>query len=306
MAVILLTGATGLIGQALTELLLQQNHEVYILSTRKKKSFTGKKHVQYVFWDTQTKQIDPSFQLSCDTLINLAGAGIADKRWTPGRKAELRSSRLNALHTLQLALSTGQLSTRHLISASAIGYYATGDELHTEEDGPGKGFLSQVCSDWEAAAIQCAAGNCKLSMVRIGIVFSNQGGALGELKRSLLWKVAALPGNGEQYMPWIHIQDLCRLFLFLHQNQLEGVWNGVAPERITLGKVMQLLSLYYRKAWIWMKIPPRIMYWMLGEMAGALLESQQISAQKTINAGFEFRFPEAAKAIEQLCSQPDH
>ena len=208
---ILLTGGTGVVGRRLTQLLLQQGYRVAILS----RSSQVIPNVKVYQWDVKQGQLDPQALAEADHIIHLAGAGVAEQRWTDARKTEIMDSRTMSTQLLATHLRRAPQRVKSFIAASAIGYYGddTGSQPLTEASPLGEGFLAQVVEAWEAAENEIAVLGIRTVKLRIGVVLALAGGALPELARPIRFGVGAPLGSGKQYISWIHLDDLCRMFI---------------------------------------------------------------------------------------------
>jgi uncharacterized protein (TIGR01777 family) len=297
MATVIITGGTGLIGSKLTGMLLQLQHEVIIFSTRKNIN-SKNPQVRYVYWNPAAKMIDPSFSVENCIIINLAGAGVADKRWTAARKTEIIESRVHSLQTLYQAIESKQIGAGRLISASAIGYYATGDQWITEDAASDNSFLSVTCALWEAEARKFNGLGVDTAVVRVGIVLSKDGGALAEFLKTLQFGIAGIPGNGQQMMSWIHIEDVCRIFLHLIKNPSNDVYNAVADDPVSTNKLFDTI-LQFKKG-IKVHIPSFLLKVILGEMSIEITKSAHISNAKIRAFGFDCKYPTIDQALADL------
>jgi len=207
---ILITGASGLIGSRLTELLLQKGYQVSHLGRSKK---TGS--VPSFIWDVDKGVLDQQALEGVDTIIHLAGAGVADKRWTESRKKEILESRTKSSLLLYNTLANTNHTVKSVVSASAIGYYGFGfgEEVFTEVSQPGNDYLAQVVKEWEESVDKISSLNLRLVKLRIGIVLSDKGGALVEMAKPIRLGIGAALGTGKQYLSWIHLDDLCAMFI---------------------------------------------------------------------------------------------
>lgn len=227
-------------------------------------------------------------------IINLAGENLSAGRWTMERKRRITDSRVNTLNTLREILQSGPHIVNTMISASAAGYYGTttSDHIYTEEDLPGDDFLAGVCRKWETAADSFQPFGIRVAKVRIGVVFSDKGGALPKLTMPLKFGISVPLGSGNQWLPWIHIDDLVRVFLYLLQHdELSGPFNAAAPNPVTNKQLMKLLAKDHHRIFLPIGIPAFLLRLLLGEMASVTLEGSRISAEKLMGTGFEFRFP---------------
>lgn len=298
MAKYILAGGSGFVGTALSKLLLSEGHQVYILSTRPQ--ISTHRNLQYILWNTQKGTIDSSFTCTQAKLINLAGAGVAEKRWSHRRKAEILSSRVDSLNTLYQAVASGQLGITNLVSASAIGYYGEGNQPYHENSPADDSFLSSTCQQWEKAALAFEKLNIKVSIARIGIVMGKEGGALKELSRSLSFRIAGIPSNGEQVYSWIHLQDVCRLIYFLAENEKKGIFNAVAPEPVSLNRLMQAMINTQPGFVLKLHVPSFFLKVLMGEMAIEILKSSHVSSEKMEKSGFIFRFKNIEACMNDL------
>lgn len=296
---ILIAGGSGLIGSRLSQLLTEQGYEVHHLSRRLRPDAPYKTW----HWDPATGRIDLAAVDAADCVINLAGAGVADARWTPERKKLILHSRLQSTELLRKAMQeVGIDSFKTYVAASAIGYYGNrGDEWLTETSGPGKGFLAETCIQWEMATEKVAALGVRTVTIRIGLVLSTRGGALKQMLLPLRFLVGAWFGDGNQWYSWIHIDDLCRMFIEgLQKPSWEGVYNGVAPNPERNKDFTKALRQALERPALLLPVPAFALRLALGEMANALLDSTRVSAQKVLDHGFTFHHPELVLAVRDL------
>ncbi|MDB5263925.1 MAG: epimerase, partial [Adhaeribacter sp.] len=228
---ILITGGTGLIGSRLSEMLIDQGYEVAHLS----RQTNPHAHYKTFKWDLEQGSIDDSVLGYADYIIHLAGANVADGKWTSQRKKEILDSRLKATNLLWQCLNKTPHHVKAFISASAIGIYGdTGDRLVTEESNYGNDFLASVTKLWETAAWRIHELNIRTCIFRIGVVLSDKGGALPQMARPVKLLAGAPLGSGRQYLSWVHIDDLCHLFIqAIEDTRYQGVFNAVAPNPVT-------------------------------------------------------------------------
>lgn len=304
MATIGITGGTGMIGTALTKMLLDQKHHV-VIATRTPNKKSTHPSLHYTYWDPEKKIMDPAFLSGTDTVFHLAGAGVAEQRWTVARKKELTESRLQSSNLLVQTLKQYPNNVKTLVATSAIGWYGADTDPSTAftEDAPADdSFLGNLCRAWEASIDPVLELPIRLVKLRIGIVLSNQGGALPELMKPLKFGIAAIPGSGEQIISWIHIDDLCRMFLYaMEQDQLKGIFNAVAPVPTDMKTLIhQLARQKNGNAFIPIAIPGQLLKWILGEMSIEILKSTRVSAEKIKNEQFQFLFPSLQSAVQNL------
>jgi uncharacterized protein len=295
---ILITGGSGLIGSRLTELLLQRGHRVSHLG--RTKHDTG---IHSYTWNVEQHQIDPEALLGIDSLIHLAGAGIADKPWTSARKREILESRTNATRLLYDELKKGRHTVKAFISASAIGYYGFNDneEICTEESNAGNDFLATVTRRWENEIDAITTLGIRVVKVRIGIVLSDKGGALKGIMRPVKLLAGAPLGSGNQYMSWIHLDDLCGIFIKAIEDQaMHGLYNGVSPTPVTNRDLTVSIAKMLRKPLILPAVPSFLLKLLLGEMADLVLRGSKVSAQKILQAGYSFKFQNINDALRDL------
>lgn len=292
---ILIAGGDGLVGKHLVNIIDTSKYHVIILSRKKKISHqTG---VEYAIWDTDKKTIDDI--PSPDYIINLAGAGIADQRWTDQRKKELIASRVNSAETIKNYLKLHKIHPTTYVSASAVGYYGDrGTEILTENSLPGNEFLSECCIAWEKAAEDAGALCSRTIILRIGIVMSSLGGALPKMLMTKNLGVFNYFGKGNQYYPWIHITDLSRLCLESIENQqFNGVYNAVAPQQLTNKEMMKDIMQTGGMKGLLVPAPEFSLRWMLGEMANVVLNSDRILSGRLLNSGFNFEHDKVGEAV---------
>ena len=308
MPVVLITGGTGLIGSALSKLLLEKGYEVIILtrgtSVVKQILPAG---LSYAAWDPGKQTISIDAVQKADYIIHLAGAGVADKRWTSKRKKQIIESRTKSSDLLVKTLKENSNRVKAVISASAIGWYGADPVIpnahpFTETDPPSQDFLGETCRQWEARIEPVARLGKRLVIVRTGIVLSTAGGALNEFLKPLRFGIATILGNGKQSISWIHIDDLCRIYLqATEEENLEGVYNAVAPKPVTnRGLTLLLAKAVKNKFYIALYIPSIILKIVLGGLSIEVLKSATVSAGKIRNTGFNFIYPSIEAAINQL------
>ena len=301
MSRVLITGGSGLIGQSLGRSLQQSGHEVSILSRKISPGSSIPSH----YWDVEGQQISKELVNSCEYIVHLAGTNIGQRRWTPARKRVIMDSRIKSAKLIFDKLDPKNNRLKAFITSSAIGYYGarTSDRIFTETDPPADDFLGQTCRDWEQAADRFSASGIRTVKIRTGIVLSKQGGALSRLQLPVKWGLGAPLGHGNQYMPWIHMEDLCAIYAFALENEsMHGAYNAVAPEHITNRELTGRLAQQLKKP-LWLpNIPAFAMKLVFGEMAAMLLKGSRISSEKIRSAGFKFQFPDIDSAFQELYS----
>ncbi|MGE0589558.1 MAG: TIGR01777 family oxidoreductase [Cyclobacteriaceae bacterium] len=295
---ILITGGSGLVGTRLTEMLLQKGYQVSHLSRT-----AGEDGPIKVFqWDVEKGIVDPKAFESIHAIIHLAGAGIADRPWSEKRKREILESRTHSTALLEKSLKDIPNKVEAFISASAIGYYgyAGSDHVFREEDQPASDFLANVVREWEHAVDRISSSNIRVAKLRIGILLSEKGGALVELARPVRLFVGSSLGSGEQYVSWIHIDDVCAMFIHALENNLNGVYNAVAPEPVTNKELTKAIARTLGRP-LWLpNVPAFILKMVLGEMVDLVINGSKVSPAKIERTGFQYRFPDLNEALKDL------
>jgi len=295
---ILITGGSGMIGSRLSEMLIDQGYEVAHLS-RNPNKFSKYKTFR---WDVKQGYIDDNAITYANYIIHLAGAGVADEKWTEERKREILKSRVDSASLLYNCLQKSNHHVKGFISASAIGIYGdSGDQLVSEESILADDFLAEVCKAWEASAWQIKNLDLRTVIFRLGIVLSDKGGALPQLALPVKMMAGAPLGSGKQYMSWIHIDDACRLFInAIEDTQFEGVYNAVAPHPVTNSEFTKELAQVMHKPLMLPKVPEFALNLMLGQKSGVVLDSQRVSANKVLQTGFTFEYNYLDEALESF------
>ncbi len=291
MSKILITGGTGLVGTRLTQMLVDRNHEVVILSRNPKNKNEFK-------WDISKNYVDTEALKNVDYIIHLAGAGIADKRWNDERKKIIIDSRVETANLIFNAIRENNISIKGFISASGIGYYGavTTTTIFKETDTVENDFLGDVCKKWEDAAHQFSTENIPVTILRTGIVLAKKGGALDKMKTPIISPL----GSGKQYLPWIHIDDLCQMYIQSIEADLIGIYNAVAPQHHTSITFSKALAKSINRPYIGIGVPGFMLKILFGELAIILLEGSRISTKKIEKNGFSFRFKTLKKALYNL------
>ena len=304
---IVVTGATGFIGRLVVKHLLAGGHEVRALS----RDGNGAARVLPARCECHEWNPKQGVKLSTlrhvDAMVHLAGEGIADRRWTASHRKAVRESRVGAARAIVRAIGSLPAGERPrvLVSASAIGYYGDrGNEELSEESPPGHGYLADVCRAWEEETLVAANLGLRTAAIRIGVVLGKQGGALRRILLPFRLGLGGRLGTGSQWMSWIHIEDLVRLFRHvLEHDQAAGVINGVAPSPVTNGLFTSELGRVLGRSTL-IPIPAWVLRIVLGEMSTVLLASQRVCPRLAERLGFHFRFPKLAYALEDLCHDP--
>ncbi|MDF2380156.1 TIGR01777 family oxidoreductase [Nostoc ellipsosporum NOK] len=305
MATILITGGTGLVGKALTRALLRHQHDVIILSRSAGKDTAN--GLRYAKWDIGKNEIDNEAVAAADFIIHLAGAGVADKRWSEKRKKEIRDSRINSSALIVKALREVPNKVKAVISASAIGWYGPDPTIpnphaFSEDDPPYPDFLGNTCRDWEASIDPVESLGKRLVKLRTGIVLSREGGALPQFEKSLAFGIGAVMGNGKQIVSWVHIDDLVNMYISAMENgTYSGPYNAVAPNPVSnrtliseIGKVKK--GRYFTL----LDVPAFLLKIVLGEMSTEVLKSATVSSARLQLNGFIFQHPSLKEALADL------
>ncbi len=291
---ILIAGGSGMVGRHLTQALQAKGYSVKWLSrSAGPNQFT---------WNLVQRTLDPEAIAWADAIVNLAGAGIADQRWTAARKKELVESRTESALTLKQALArSGKIQIPYL-AASAVGIYGnSGENLVDEAAAPAdQGFLVQCCQAWEQATHEVAALGNPTTILRIGIVLDTQRGALAEIIKPMKFGLGAWFGSGRMWMPWIHYADLCNMFIWALEHGKTGTFNAVAPAPARNLELTRAARDVFHPRAILAPAPGFGLRLALGELAAVVLNSNRVSAEKVIKAGFEFRYQDLRQALEHL------
>ncbi|MBD1398395.1 TIGR01777 family protein [Pontibacter sp. JH31] len=298
---ILITGGSGLIGSRLSEMLIDQGYEVAHLS-RSPDKFS---HYKSFRWDVKEPYLDENAITYADYIIHLAGAGLADEKWTNARKKEILRSRVDSTQLLLDSLRKCDHHVKGFISASGVGIYGdAGDQLMSEESTYGEDFLAEVCKAWEASVWQIKDLGIRTVIMRTGIVLSDKGGALPQMARPVKLMAGAPLGSGRQYMSWIHIDDLCRLYIrAIEDTHFEGVYNAVAPHPVTNKEFTKELAESMHRPLVLPKVPSFALNLMLGEMSEVVLTGQRVSANKVMHTGFTYEYNYLEEALESFYKQ---
>jgi uncharacterized protein (TIGR01777 family) len=286
---IVITGATGFIGRNLVAALQKAGHDIVTLG--RGESATHR-------WDTLSDAPAAAFE-GAAAVVHLAGEPVAQK-WTPEAKSRIRDSRVLVTERLVHGLSIARHRPQALICASAVGYYGDrGDELLPEDAGPGSGFLPKVCREWEAKADLAASLGMRVVKVRTGIVLGPDGGALKEMLTPFKMGVGGRLGDGRQWMPWIHLDDIVGIFRHVAEGTFAGPLNGVAPGIVTNAQFTDALGQALHRPTV-LPVPGFALKLMFGEMADVLLGSQKVIPRATEKSGYRFQYPELGAALKSL------
>ncbi len=295
---ILLTGGTGLLGKKLTNTLFEKGYTVSHLSRKQ----GDDARVKTYLWDIHKGTIDENCVDDVDTIIHLAGSGIADGRWTEERKREIIESRTKSIELVYNVLKNKAHNVTSVISASGVGYYSDrGDELMHEDDAPAHDFMGTCCIEWEAAVDEGEQLGLRVVKFRTGVVLDKDGGALPQLALPIKFAAGSPLGNGKQWMSWIHHEDVIDMYLYaIEQENLTGVYNMVAPNPVTNAQLTKAVAKQLNRP-VWLpNVPAFALKLLFGEMSTLVLGSTKVSAQKIKDAGFKFKYPEVSGALQEI------
>ncbi|MBF7090366.1 TIGR01777 family protein [Flavobacterium sp. ALJ2] len=294
---ILLTGGSGFIGKKLTELLISHGYTVSVLTRTERKA---SENIIYYKWDIENNYIDEASVLKADYIIHLAGEGIASKKWTDKRKKEIIDSREKPIELIYSVLKKNNKSLEAFISASAVGIYGafTSETICTEETPATNDFLGATCQKWEAATECIKSLGIRTVIIRTGLVLGKDDGFLKKLVPIFKYGFGSIVGTGKQYMPWIHIDDLCSIYLLAITNtSMNGPFNAAVTDNTNNAIFSKALANVYSFS-IWLpKIPSFIVKLIMGEMSKIILTGQRVSSKKIESAGFKFKYSNLKPAL---------
>jgi uncharacterized protein (TIGR01777 family) len=298
-AKVLVPGGSGSIGRLLCDFLTEKGYEVSVLSRRKS---TSSKYKTYL-WNYKENFIEEEAILNCDYVIHMAGAGIADKRWTSERKKEIIDSRVKTSALLFKTLSNHKNKVKCFISASGAGYYGqlTSDKIFAETDLPGSDFIGQTCKQWEAAVNQIKTLNIRTVNLRIGMVLMKNGGAIEKMTKPFQLGLGSVLGNGNQIIPWIQANDLQRIILQAMVNKnMHGPYNCCSPETTNNLEFTKTLAItLHKKLWL-PHAPVWILKIILGQRSTLLTEGSKLSTKRLLSTGFAFNYPGLQDALSEI------
>ena len=296
MTTFLISGGRGLVGKYLGNMLKRQGHVVYKLTRRPNKK-------GHIYWNPEKQRIDEKHLDKIEVVINLAGANIGAQKWSDKRKIELINSRVNSIQFLKQTASK-MPKLNYFISASGINCYGYNTLVEKEESHEyGNDFLSELVKEWEIAS-NSFKEICPVAILRIALVVDKKGGALKKIMKPIKLGLGSPLGTGQQYLPWIHIKDLCRMFIHCIEHKKEGTFNA-ANGYISNEEFMKTISKKMKKPFFFPAIPKPILTFFLGEMSSMLTESLKVSNQKIKQNGFEFLFPDFDSAMANIMKNND-
>jgi uncharacterized protein (TIGR01777 family) len=294
---VLITGGSGLIGRYLTSLLLEKGYSVAHLS--RGRGYPGR--VKVFTWSPEKEVLDPVVFTGIDYVIHLAGANIGSKRWTEQRKCEIINSRVGSSRVIHKTITDNKLSIKAFISASAIGYYGavTSERKYTESDASANDFLGTTCRLWEESADLFEKSGIRTVKIRTGVVLEKSDSALSKFLSGARFGLFPVLGNGKQYLPWIHISDLCNIYLkALEDEKMYGGYNAVSPDYTDIRRFVKTLASVMKKPFIAPPVPSIFLRLAMGESSVVALKGSRVSPEKLISAGYNFLYPELASALE--------
>jgi uncharacterized protein len=296
---VLITGGSGLIGKYLTSSLLDAGYNVSHLSRNGNQS--GK--VRVFMWDPEKRMINPEAFEGIDFIIHLAGANIGEKRWTGKRKEEIIKSRVDSAGLLIKTIVDNRIPLKAFISASATGIYGseTTARIFNENDPPAADFLGSVCKQWEEAADLFDNSGIRTVKIRSAVVLEKNDSALSKLMKPGKFGFLIQTGTGLQYMPWIHITDLCGIYLkAIEDSSMKGEYNAVAPQHITHSEFMHVLAKVMKLSVLPVPIPGFVLRVILGEMSDMILKGSRVSSEKIMKTGYTFHFSNLEDALNNI------
>ncbi len=296
---ILISGATGLVGQRLAAHFLSKGHIVHALSRKKRPSTP---HMRFFTWDLKTSQADPEAFKNISCFIHLAGASIGDKRWTKKRKKQIIQSRIKGLQLAFAMFQKQNAFPKQVIGASAIGYYGNNDfttKFKESYVSKATDFSSEVCQNWEAET-HIFTPHSLVSLIRIGVVLDRNKGALPKLVMPVKYYLAQPLGNGQQPISWIHIKDLIRLIDHVCTRQLEGCYNAVSDQVLSQKEFTQTTARVLSRPFWPIPVPKSILKLILGEQSELVLKGQRVCNEKIKESGFSFQYSTLHDALQNI------
>ena len=299
---ILITGGSGLIGRALTAMLLKYGYRVSWLT----QSNSSMNEVETFHWNIEKMEIDQKAIETADYIVHLAGEGIANKRWNKLQKDKILRSRVDSCKLIKQVITKNNPKPKAFICASGVGYYGydNGGVWLKETSSFGDDFVANVVKEWEASADELEKIGIRTVKLRTGLVLSRKGGALAKIMGPVKWGLGAPLGSGDQYMSWIHIDDLCELYLKTITNTgMKGIYNAVSENPVSNREFNMVLSKVMKKPFFMPPVPSFVLRILLGEMASLVLGSGRVSAEKLVQSGITFKYPDLESALTNLLSK---
>lgn len=298
---VLIYGGTGFLGRELTKELLSSSYKVSVI-TRNRQISADKvqSNVDLIEWNIRTPLSSITALREFDVIINFAGESIGNRRWSNQVKQEILNSRINTTRAIVNAINDGIMNPKVFINASAVGYYGPRqDEKITEDQGPGRDFLAEVCQKWEAKANKVNNGSTRVVTIRTGVVLGSQG-ALTRMVLPFKYYIGGPLGKGSQWLPWIHVEDFVRMVRFIIEHDgISGPVNGTSPAPVRMKNFAKILGEVLNRP-SWFPVPEFVLKIVLGQMSEMLLYGQRAIPQKIIDTGFEFKYPDLRSALEDI------
>ena len=297
----LITGATGLIGRKITDIILKRGDKINVLTTNKK-NFNIVSEVDFFYWNPEKGLIDEKCVHEVDKIINLAGSPIA-QLWTEKSKKSILYSRLKSVELLEkLILKNKKGNVKQFACASAIGIYPSDKDSEFDENSSeiSNSFLGNTVNKWEKSCNGIESSSIKLLKLRIGLVLSNYGGLLKPISIAVRYYLGVWFGNGKNYYSWIHIDDIAQSIIYLIDNNKEGIYNLVAPNPVTSKVFVQEIAYMLKTKIILPSIPINVIKFFSGKMSELLIFNQKVSSKKIVSEGFVFKYPNLKSALENL------
>ncbi|MGB5944109.1 MAG: TIGR01777 family oxidoreductase [Leeuwenhoekiella sp.] len=297
---VLVTGATGLVGRELTQLLRDNNIAVHYLTTREE-AIENEADYKGFLWNPKEHKIDEKCLEGVDAIFHLAGASIS-KPWTDENKRAIISSRVDTTRLLYETLRRNKNGVNQFICASAIGAYPSSMTQEYTEEFPtyNEGFLGEVVKVWESAANELKELQLTVAKVRTGIVLSEKGGALPQITLPIKLYLGAPLGSGQQWQSWIHLEDMAQIYLHIYKNWLSGIFNAAAPHPVTNAELTKDAAKALRKPLLLPAVPQKVLKIAMGDRASIVLESQKVNSNKIQETGYVFKFPQLTPALQDL------
>lgn len=297
---ILIAGGTGFVGKHLISFLAEKGYSINVLTRKQGSNSSG--NIQFFQWDIEKEYIDKKAFENVDTIINLTGANIGEKRWTEKRKSEIINSRIKSIDLLYRYVSEDNFNINTFVSSSAVGFYGavTTNEIFKETSKSGNDFLASVCQIWENTAMKFNDLGIRTVILRNGVIIGKNGGIYQKLSPSAKLGINVSLGSGKQYLPWIDIRDLVRLYEFILSNsKISGIYNTVSSEQITMSDFSKTLLKSFDKKSIFPNAPAFIIRLLFGKMSAMLLEGSRVSNEKLKGISFSFEFDTIEKSLFQ-------
>ncbi len=296
---VLITGGTGLVGRELSMKLRDKGYDVAILSRSKKKNT----EFQTYLWDPSRNSVDREAIQTSDIVVHLAGANLSEKRWSEKQKKLIIDSRVETAKLLFNQFKKTKHRLKAFISASAVNYYGvlTSEKIFSENDPPASDFIGETCILWEQSANRFKHLKKRVVILRTATVLSQRGGALPKMSKPVKLGAGAPVGSGKQYMPWIHIDDICKIYIkAIEDTKMKGAYNAAAPEQVTNEYFMKTLARVLGKPFLAPRVPAFVLKTLYGQMAELILKGSRVSTKKIESAGYEFQITGLEDALKDL------